>query len=186
MAKSKNSGLHIDRWQTGLVTNRAAISTPYSPSLGGPVLHYDALIDGLNMEISPANTLVRRPGFPKYCTATYSTDVPKGINGARLNSTIYRLLNTDQKVYTFDTTTLTAIYTKTTTAQTFFQQIGNLLYFSDGAANKKWDATTVANNGITAPTLAPTVPSLNLYDKVAFIQYAHAWSPNAVYDNTTA
>ena len=57
-------GLHIDRFIRGLVTNRAAISVPMRVGgLGGVVKFYDALIDGSNVEITPNNTLARRPGF---------------------------------------------------------------------------------------------------------------------------
>jgi hypothetical protein len=177
-------GLHIDRWTRGLVTNRAATSTPFKyASIGNPVVFHDALIDGSNVEISPANTLVRRPGFPKYCTATYNAEVPKGFFSSILNGSLYKFFNTDQKVYLFDTTTLTSVYTKTTTAQSFFQQVGNTVFFSDGAANKKFTVgtssdTSVTNAGITAPTQAPSIPNLNFYDTVGATQTVHAWVPN--------
>jgi hypothetical protein len=184
-------GLHIDRWTRGLVTNRAATSTPFKyASIGNPVVFHDALIDGSNVEISPANTLVRRPGFPKYCTATYNAEVPKGFFSSILNGSLYKFFNTDQKVYLFDTTTLTSVYTKTTTAQSFFQQVGNTVFFSDGAANKKFTVgtssdTSVTNAGITAPTQAPSIPNLNFYDALGATQTVHAWVPNVSYTNST-
>jgi hypothetical protein len=62
------------------------------------------------------------------------------------------------------------------------------VFFSDGAANLKVSidsqgGVVVTNNGITAPTTAPTIPSLNLYDGTN--QWAHAWVPGYTYANTT-
>jgi hypothetical protein len=182
----KPQGLHIDRFIRGLVTNRAAISVPSKVGgLGGVVKYYDALIDGSNVEITPSNTLARRPGYPKYSTATFNAETPKGFYSGILNGTAYKLFDTDSKVYQFDTTSLTSIYTKGGTGQTSYQQVGNQLFFSDGNANKKWDGTTVTNAGIAAPTAAPTITNLNLWDTVGASQTCHAWVPSAVYNNTT-
>lgn len=187
-----SKGLHIDRWLKGLVTNRAATSTPvHVGGLGGVVKYQDALIDGSNVEISPANTLVRRPGWPKYCTATYNAEVPKGFYSAVVNGSLYKFFDTDQNVYLFDTTSLTSVYTKGTTAQSRYQQVGNFVYISDGNANKKFTVgtasdTSVTNNGIATPVNAPTIPNLNLYDTVGATQTVHGWVPNATYTNSTA
>lgn len=180
-------GIHIDRWSSGLYTNRAATSTPVRYSAGHAIPLLDALIDGLNVEISPANTLTRRPGYPKYCSVSYGSETPKAFAGAILNGILSRLLDTDVNVYSFDPTTLTSIHTKATTAQSFFQQVGNILYFSDGVDNKKWDGINpVTNSGLATPTSAPTIPGLNLFDTVANTQTVHAWVPSATYNNNTA
>lgn len=189
-------GLHIDRWSSGLFTNRAATSTPLRYVAGHSIPLIDALIDGSNVEISPANTLVRRPGFPKYCSATFGAEVPKGFAGAVLNSTLARILDTDVNVYSFDTTSLTSIYTKTTTARSSFQQVGNVMFWCDGAVSKKWDGLNpVTNAGLAPPTGnggvtlwtpgLPLIINLNLYDTVSPAQTLHAWVPNHVYMNTT-
>jgi hypothetical protein len=191
---AKNPGIHIKQWHSGLRTNRAATSTPIRPTLGGAIPLNDTLWDGLNMEITPANTLARRPGWVKYCTATYGTDVPKGFAGTVLNGTLFRLLDTDKKIYSFDGTSLTSIFTKGTTTQSFFKQVGNLLFFSDGTENMKWkgpsDTNTGAlaaptNNGIVAPTAAPTLSNLNWYDSAGHSQTVHAWIPGYTYTNTS-
>jgi len=185
-------GLHIDRFTRGLVTNRAATATPFRyVTVGSPVVYRDTLIDGSNVEISPKNTLVRRPGWSKYCSATYNTETPKGFASAIINGTLYDFFDTDQNVYLFDTGSLTSIYSKATTAQTHYQQVGDILYFSDGNANKKFTVGTgtdthITNAGVAAPPNAPTIPNLNLYDTVGASQTVHAWVPNAVYANTTA
>ena len=173
------------------MTNRAATSVPYRVGGLGAVIKYnDALIDGSNVEITPSNTLARRPGYPKFCTASFTTEAAKGFYSGIFNSTLYKFFNTDQNVYLFDATTLTSIYTKGTTNQSFFQQVGNILYFSDGNANKKFSVgtssdTSVTNAGIVAPTAAPTIPNLNLYDSGGGTQTVHAWVPSATYTNSS-
>jgi hypothetical protein len=178
-------GRHIDRFTTGLVTNRAATSMPFRRSYGAVIQYYDALIGGLNVELSPQNTLVRRPGWSIFNNVGYS-GTPQGFYDASLSGTQYDFLGTTTNVYQFDGSSLNSIYTKGTTAQTFFQQVGNVLYFSDGDANKKaWTETnggfTVQNNGITAPANAPSIPNLNFYDSVGGAQTTHAWVASYTY-----
>jgi hypothetical protein len=188
-------GIHIKQWHSGLHTNRAATSTPVRPTLGGAIALNDTLWDGLNMEITPANTLARRPGWPKYCSAAYS-DTALGLTSCVLNGTLFKLLDTSTHVAIFSTSAITNILTKgTNSTQTFFKQVGNVLFFSDGVENKKWtgyaDTTnlvlsTPTNNGIVAPTTAPTITKLNLYDTVGTTQYPHAWVAGYTYANTTS
>ena len=152
-------GRHIDRWTTGLVTNRAATSMPFRRSYGSVIQYYDALIGGLNVELSPQNTLVRRPGWSIFNNVGYA-GTAQGFTDAILNGTQYDFLSTTTNVYQFDGSTMNSLYVKGTTAQTFFQQVGNVLYFSDGNANKKaWTENnggfTIQGNGIAAPTAAP-------------------------------
>lgn len=166
------------------MSNRAAISVPRDEN-GMP--RWDALIDGSNVEISPYNTLVRRPGFPKYLSsANFGAETPKGFYSAILSGALYNFLDTSAKVYRFTSSALTALYTKGTTNQTFYQQVGNLLFFSDGNANMKWDGgtnTDPTKNGIATPTIAPSVSNLNLYD--AATQTVHCWVPKYTYSNNT-
>jgi hypothetical protein len=192
---AKSQGVHIHQWYSGLHTNRAATNTPVRRTLGGAIALNDTLIDGLNMEITPANTLARRPGWPKYCSTSFSTDVPKTFAGCNLNGNLFKILDTDKHVSIFDTTSITNILSKASTAvQTAFKQVGNVLFFSDGAENKKWtgysdNGSTLAvptNNGIVAPTSAPTISNLNLYDTVGATQYPHAWIAGYTYANTTS
>jgi hypothetical protein len=178
-------GRHITRWTTGLVTNRAATSMPFRRSYGALIQYYDALFGGLNIEISPENTLVRRPGWTSINSIGYS-GTPQCFYAAILNGTQYNFLGTSTNVYQFSTGVMNSLYTKGTTAQTFFQQVGNVLYFSDGNANlKAWTETnggfTVQNNGIVAPTNAPTINNLNLYDSAGGAQTTHAWVASYTY-----
>lgn len=178
-------GRHITRWTTGLVTNRAATSMPFRRSYGALIQYYDALFGGLNIEISPENTLVRRPGWTSINSVGYS-GTPQCFYDAILNGTQFNFLGTSTNVYQFTSGVMNSLYVKTTTAQTFFQQVGNVLYFSDGAVNlKAWTETnggfTVQNNGIVAPTTAPSIANLNLYDSVGATQTTHAWVAGYTY-----
>lgn len=178
-------GRHITRWTTGLVTNRAATSMPFRRSYGALIQYYDALFGGLNVEISPQNTLVRRPGWTAINSVGYS-GTAQSFYAAVLNGTQYNFLATSTNVYQFATGVMNSLYTKGTTAQTFFQQVGNVLYISDGNTNQKlWTETnggfTLQNNGIAAPANAPTINNLNLYDTVGATQTTHAWVANYTY-----
>jgi hypothetical protein len=191
-------GIHIDRFIAGLHTNRAAISTPFRSSFGHVIEYRDALIDGLNVEISPANTLVRRPGWSSYNTVGYlGTAQSFGsaiLNNGNSGTAQFNLLGTSSRVYNFTNSALTSLYTKTTTNQTFFKTVGNLIYFSDGVSNYKWSGATdiagtlaaIANAGIATPTTGPTIPNLNLYDTVGATQTTHAWVASYTYKNTTS
>lgn len=66
--QSQNPLPQINRFLAGLITNRNPIDTPFSIVGLNIVQHHDALIDGLNMEISAYNTLIRRPGFVPFQT----------------------------------------------------------------------------------------------------------------------
>lgn len=193
---AKPQPIHIKYWYSGLNTNRAATNTPIRRILGGVIPLNDTLIDGLNMEISPANTLVRRPGWSKFCSASYNTDTPLALTSAVLSGALFDLLDTNKKVYSFTSSALTPIFTKASAAgQSFFKQVGNMLFFSDGAENMKWSGVTDSNtgalavptnNGIVPPSAAPTIANLNLYDTVGSSQTTHAWVAGYTYSNTTS
>lgn len=178
-------GRHIDRWTTGLVTNRAATSMPFRRSYGSIIQYYDALIGGLNVEISPENTLVRRPGWTVFNSVGYAGTAQE-LYSAILSGTQYNFLGTSTRVYQFTAGVMNSLFTKGTTLQSFFQQVGNVVYFSDGTANKKaWTETnggfTVQNAGIVTPTTTPSIPNLNFYDSVNGVQTTHAWVPGYTY-----
>lgn len=192
MAKSPQP-VTFDHFRAGLYTNRSPLSVPSSN--GGTVYavaHPDALIAGSNIEISPRDTIVRRPGwpangFPTFGSSEWPTSFWSGFlpNSAGV-STLQPLVATQTNIY-HEQSPFSSIYTKSTTAQTFFQKVGNRLYFSDGTNNMVWDGSnTPTNNGTAAPTLAPTIPNLNLYDTVGATQTFHAWVPSYAYTNSTA
>lgn len=137
-----------DRYITGLYTQRSPLQdgdTTYVQSRYG-LGRYDALLDGLNVEISSRGTLIRRPGTSPY----NSQDFPKifrfytfhlQIDGV---SSIRVLADCPDAVY--DATgpaTKQVVFTKTAGAgKTTFQAVGNTLYFTNGTDLKKWMVST--------------------------------------------
>jgi hypothetical protein len=170
--------LYVTKWETGLYTQRSPLVSPTS-ALGLHVVpHTDALIDGLNIELSSNNTLVRRPGFTKYCSAAFGAgDWPLNFFSFRnIAGTIRLMVDTPTKVYTFTTGAITAVFTKTTTAQTFFQTVANMVYFVNGTDLKKWDGTTVSGIGIAAPATAPTItPAAGSLSPTSGYRYVYAY-----------
>ena len=105
----------------------------------------DSLLDGLNTEISTKLTLIRRPGL-----SVYNSNIYPAIN--RFYE--YRLYNSSTEQIKVIADTAAAIYDVTGpgygsstpaplfiksagAGSTYFQGVGNNLYFSDGVDNKK-------------------------------------------------
>ncbi len=141
MARQKpEPGLSITRFFTGLVTQRSPLNTPFTYGGLQLIQRNDALISGLNIEISNNYTLQRRGGFPRFCTQQLGgSEYPLSFYSARINGQVVDFVDTNLAVYTFTPTTLTLLFTKSAGAgQTFFQEIGNIVYFANGVDNKKW------------------------------------------------
>lgn len=149
----------ISAFHSGLYTQRNPLYTPLSAMGLQMVSRLDTLWDGLNIEVSNGSTLVRRPGFPKYSTAQFgSSSYPLAFYSFKNNAgTIKLLVDAPDKVYTFDTTSLTAVFTKAATAQTSFQKVGNTVYMCNGTDAEKWNGTTASAIGITTPASAPSL-----------------------------
>jgi hypothetical protein len=151
-------GIYVNRWWTGLITNRSPLFVPVS-SLGLQVLaRHDALLDGQNVEISPTSTVKRRAGFPRFCSTQLGAETPLTFASFKnTNGVIKNLIDTDLRVASFTASAIVSLFTKGTTAQTSFQKVGDTLYMCDGTNLKKWDGTTVTGWGIASPITAPTV-----------------------------
>lgn len=136
--------IYTSRFFQGLWTQRNPLR---SGAIGWQVekaygVNNDCLIDGRNTEIGTRLTLIRRPG-----TSIYNDqDFP-----AILSFYSFRLFNTasqsikviaDTASVIYDATgpsTKQPIYTKTVMdSRARFQSVGNILYFGDGAVDKKW------------------------------------------------
>jgi hypothetical protein len=152
-------GLYLNRFWTGEVTNRSLLFSPISTMGLQIVGRKDTLCDGLNGEISPQMTLVRRYGFSRYCSAGFgAADWPLTYASFKNTSgTIKTLVDTPTKIYSFTTSSQTAVFTKGTTAQTSFQKVGSMIYFCNGTDAEKWDQTTATKWGIVGPVTAPTI-----------------------------
>ncbi len=145
---------------TGLTTNRNPLMEAGTRSearfYGG---RPDGLIDGLNLEVSSKNTLIRRPGFSLFSTATLPGPV---ISYYPFHQTATKSLtlvvDTPTTISTLTPTAATTVLTKSPAAgRSYFQAVGNQLFMADGVDNVKWDLTTLSNWGIVAPVSAPAL-----------------------------
>src|ERR1039458_10427851 len=66
--------LHVNRWWTGLWTNRSLLrdaATTYLIEKFYAGSRFESMLDGLNVELSPRLTPCRRPGNPVYNSQTF-------------------------------------------------------------------------------------------------------------------
>lgn len=150
--------LSVTRFFTGLVSNRSPLNTPFAYAGLNMIQRNDALIDGLNTEISNKNTLIRRPGFPRFCSSAFgANEFPLSFYSARINGQVVDFVDTNLAVYTFTTSGKTLLFTKSAgSGQTFFKAVGNILYFANGVDSKKWAPPALqwaANTAFTAGQL---------------------------------
>jgi hypothetical protein len=154
----EKNDIYINRWMTGLNTNRSPLFSPLSSQGLQVISRYDTLWDGLNTDISHQMTLVRRYGFTRYCsTAVSGSEYPLNFYSFKNTSgTVRAMLDTNTNVSYFDGSSITSLYSKGTTQQTAFVKVGDTLYTCDGTNANKWNGVTVTKWGIVAPTAAPT------------------------------
>jgi hypothetical protein len=175
---SRGKPIHVARMETGLFTNRSPLHDPASTMIsryyGG---YLDALLDGSNMEISNALTLIRRPGNSQWTSASYSSAPDSYYSWQRLDGTIQVIVDTPTAVYRDNQDgSLTTILTKSAGAgQAYFQGVGNWLYIGDGVDLVQYDGVTAWQWGITAPTVKPNVTS------VASGSAATSWQANTIF-----
>lgn len=142
--------LWTGRWSTGVWTQRSPLRDAASTRLEEEYYgsRGDSWIDGLNSEISARLTPIRRPGSSVYNSQSFPaitrfyenrTSVYNATQTVATES-IQVLADTADVVY--DATgpsTKTVLFTKTAGAgSTYFQSVGNSLYFSDGPDQKKY------------------------------------------------
>jgi hypothetical protein len=159
--------IYTGRWSRGLWTNRSSLRDGTTSRLQEKFYGTagDALIDGLNVEITNRLTLARRPGNSIFDGSGYN---------AVANFQSFRLFDptTEQiDVMVDEAAQLSSLYngTKSTVwvkspgaGQTYMQSVGNTLYFADGVSNKKWlQSLTVWASGAQWNT--PTTPFLTTF-----------------------
>jgi hypothetical protein len=160
MAAPQFQPTYIDRFVVGLKTQRSPLITPITVAGMNVIQRKDALIAGSNVELTNNQTIQRRPGWPTFCSATFGvSEWPLNFFSWRKNDgTVTTFVDTQSKVYKFTGSTLTALFTKSATQQTNFQNVGNTLYFVNGTDLKKTtDGSTTTKMGIAAPVTAPTI-----------------------------
>lgn len=178
------SGLYINRFLSGLYTQRSPLFSPISAMGLQAVSRQDAFIDGLNMEISTVLTPTRRPGYPKYCTTAFgASDYPLDFYSFKnLSGTIKLLADCPTQLKSFTTSAQATVFSKSGTAQGSFETVANMVYYCDGtdADTKKWDGTTATKWGITKPAVAPTL-SFSAGSLSPFVGYRYCY----VYRNSS-
>lgn len=184
------SELFVNRFQTGLYTNRGPLYTPIS-ALGLQVLsRQDTLWDGQNVQITPQFTLRRRYGTSKACSSAFGGgEFPLAFfSFQNLSGTVTPIVDTQTNVYTFSSGSKTSIYTKAGGAsQSSFNSVANIVYWVDGVSAKKWNGTTVTNIGIVPPTVTPALSfsSGSLSPTVGF-QYVYVFKNSSTGHISTA
>lgn len=161
---SRGKPIHIARLETGLFTNRSPLHDPaafvISKFYGGYV---DALIDGSNMEVSNALTLIRRPGSSQWSNQVVPTQPNWFYDWRTLDCGIKVVVDTATATYIQTPTIQTQIFTKSAGAgQGYYQGVADTLYYGDGVDLQKIILQNCTpgpafNWGIVSPVSAPTV-----------------------------
>jgi hypothetical protein len=152
---SKDDVLYINRFLTGLYTNRSPLVLP---SVGG-VDRLDTVIDGSNMELGDDLIWRRRAGLSNYSLAALtSTEIPRRFHSWRsftgLEGTFIDL-GVDIKLLDLTGAVIATIDTDDAADKASFVSIGSTTYIANGIDRKKYLAGSVYNWGIVAATTAP-------------------------------
>jgi hypothetical protein len=156
---SKYAPLHINRMSSGLWTNRSPLrdgpTSLLNEKYSGP--RFDPLIGGNNMELTSKLTLGRSPGFSVYNDQVFPA-IDFFYDFRRFTATSESIkVMADTAATVYDATgpsTKTAVFTKSAGAgQTYFQDVGNILFFGDGVDQKKWLQPSLVWSAAAAFTL---------------------------------
>ncbi len=153
----EQAGIFLNRFWTGLNSQRSPLFTPLS-SMGLQIIQrMDALWDGANVDISHEMTLVRRPGFPTYISTNLSAPPLLMYGYKDVDGNVKNVVDTTTKVDWFTSAGPTTLFTKTTTNRGSFMKVGSTLYYCDGP-----DTFQVYNGsrytwGIPGPATALTI-----------------------------
>lgn len=145
----------------------------------------DALIDGQDMELLDTYQLQRRPGFSRFCSQQLATgEIVNQFMGHRNSEgTIFPLLDSNQRLAMFNTSSISTLWTKTGgTNQAFTEMVQDQLYICNGTANgqKRYDtaAASLHTLGIAPPAATLTVPAPTVAGSTF-------WQPNVNYAPNT-
>jgi hypothetical protein len=162
----EDPALSIDFFNSGFYTHRSQLFAPFKGIGVNVVSFHDPVIDGSNMEDTDLYEWQRRPGFSIFCPIPLPDNeiVRQFYSSRNLNGTVLPFVDTSARLALFSNTSLTTILNKTTTDQGYISTLGNMTYFSDGAAVDyyKWDCNNLSVWGLAAPTIAPTSRSIAL------------------------
>lgn len=177
--------IYTDRFMNGYWPNRNVLRSPLSAfySEGWHLGATDALLDGLNIEMSEHMTPIRRPGNPAWSTfALPGTALSFGFFH-EITGAVRVFADTATNFYSVTPTSGSSIWAKSAgSGQTTYEGVATTLYFGNGVDNQKWNAPDfgsfglgVWKHGIAAPTVAPVV------NTVESGSAAVAWSASTVF-----
>ena len=141
--QTKFSPLYTGRWSSGIWTNRSPLRDAATSRIVEKFYGQagDALIAGLNTEITNKLSLARRPGTSAFDSNTW-TNLDRFYEFRLFNaSTEQIILMGDQSnaLYSLVGGVKSLVFNKSAGAgQSYMQSVGNQLYFGDGQDNKKW------------------------------------------------
>jgi hypothetical protein len=150
----KFAPIFTSRFFSGLWTNRSPLRDATTSRIVEKFYGQagDAMIAGTNVEITNKLTLARRPGTTVYDSHTYA-DPDRFYEFRLFNASteeIYLMIDTAAEIYSLYDGVRTSVFAKSTgSGQTYFQSVGNILYFADGLDNKKWLQTLFTWSGST-------------------------------------
>lgn len=168
LPENRFSPIFIDRFFTGIWVQRSPLQDPstatFSRYYGG---RPDALIDGVNVELTNRLTLARRPGCVPYSSATF----PEAVNSfyafkqfTTSTETITLMVDGISTISSLSPASKTTLLVKGNGAgQASFLGVGNILYIGDGVDQQAWNGTSattrnwgVAMDGSSASAYAGT------------------------------
>lgn len=166
------TSIFTSRFFLGLFTNRNLLRGPLNLILSD-FYHAgttDVLCDGSNTELYIQLTMVRRPGNPKFSSATVVGSPDTFYSFHRSDGAIQTIVDTENTVQYLTSSVNTSIFTKATGAgEGYFQGVLNTLYMADGVDLLQYTptgntnpstGTKVWNWGGPAPTNAPSITVL--------------------------
>lgn len=159
--------IYNGRWSSGIWTNRSplrdAVTQRWQEKFYGAA--GDALIAGLNCEITNRLTLARRPGNPIFDDNSY--DAVDSYYSFHLSNTAIEQINVmideADSLFSLFNGVKSLVWSKSAGAgQSFFQQVGNTLFFGNGIDNKKW-LQTLNTWSSDAQWGTPTTPFMTTF-----------------------
>lgn len=170
--------IFTDRFFLGLVTNRNRLRSPLGAYYSKFITSNDALIDGNNTEISNRLTLIRRPGNTAGLTSYLSSANISGIpldfySFHEIGGMVRVFIDTTDNIYLLSANVVSTVYTKlSSVGQSYFQGVGQALYFSDLVEQGKWldfGAGIPGNSfsAITATSLTSNVATITAINNFA-------------------
>lgn len=170
--------LYTDRWFIGLVTNRDKLRSPLGAYYSKFITSNDALIDGSNTEVSNRLTLIRRPGntagLSSYIYSGNLPDVPLDFTSFHeIGGTVRVFADSASNIFLLTASAFPKIYTKlSAVGQSYFQGVGQSLYFSDAVEQQKWLDFGSGNPGNSFSTITNTSLTSNVATITAVNNFA--------------